>query len=100
MTVTYAHYIDRRLNPGEIRRINPDDIAEIFMMLPTTCAQLLGGSVAGRCWQAFALWSQPDIVGFEYPMTETVKRAVREVFTSLAQRDRVRGFGGFVVLEL
>ena len=78
---------DMGLNPGEIRIVDPDDIAEMFMM--TTHNMPLNGEV-------IFLGIQPDIVGFYYPMTQPIKDAVATVYARL---DGWQGQGGFPALE-
>jgi len=85
---------DMGLNPGEIRRIDPDDIAEMFMMTTHNMPlNYLVDQLRGDVGEVIFLGVQPDIVGFYYPMTEAVKEAVEEVYASLAERDGVLEFG-------
>ncbi len=85
---------DMGLNPGEIRRIDPDDIAEMFMMTTHNMPlNYLVDQLKGDVGEVIFLGIQPDIVGFYYPMTEKVKAAVERVYESLVDRDGVRGFG-------
>jgi len=85
---------DMGLNPGEIRRIDPDDIAEMFMMTTHNMPlNYLVDQLKGDVGEVIFLGIQPDIVGFYYPMTEKVKGAVERVYESLVDRDGVRGFG-------
>jgi len=82
------------LNPGEIRRIDPDDIAEMFMMTTHNMPlNYLVDQLRGDVGEVIFLGVQPDIVGFYYPMTEKVKAAVETVYESLAERDGPLGFG-------
>ena len=73
---------DMGLNPGEIRLIDPDDIAEMFMMTTHNMPLNYGGSDQRRRGRGAVLGIQPDIVGFYYPMTPPVKEAVEGVFTA------------------
>lgn len=85
---------DMGLNPGEIRRIDPDDIAEMFMMTTHNMPlNYLVDQLKGDVGEVIFLGIQPDIVGFYYPMTEKVKAAVERVYESLVDRDGVRVFG-------
>ncbi|MGL4429259.1 MAG: hydrogenase maturation peptidase HycI [Silvania sp.] len=85
---------DMGLNPGEIRRIDPDDIAEMFMMTTHNMPlNYLVDQLKDDVGEVVFLGVQPDIVGFYYPMTEKVKAAVERVYESLAERDGVLGFG-------
>ncbi|MCV3309719.1 hydrogenase maturation peptidase HycI, partial [Leclercia adecarboxylata] len=85
---------DMGLNPGKIRRIDPDDIAEMFMMTTHNMPlNYLVDQLKGDVGEAIFLGIQPDIVGFYYPMTEKVKEAVERVYESLVDRDGVLVFG-------
>ncbi|MBV4413685.1 hydrogenase maturation peptidase HycI [Enterobacteriaceae bacterium YMB-R22] len=83
---------DMGLSPGEMRVIDPKDIAELFLMtthnMPLNyLVEQLQDDVA----QVIFVGIQPDIVGFYYPMTEPVRLAV----TDLHQRlDNWQGLGG------
>jgi len=82
------------LNPGEIRRIDPDDIAEMFMMTTHNMPlNYLVDQLRDDVGEVVFLGVQPDIVGFYYPMTPKVKEAVEIVYESLAERDGPLGFG-------
>ncbi|WP_254557304.1 hydrogenase maturation protease, partial [Salmonella enterica] len=72
------------LNPGEIRIIYPDDIAEMFMMT-THNMQLnyLIDQLKEDVGEVIFLGIQPDIVGFYYPMTQPIKEAVNIVYQRL-----------------
>lgn len=88
---------DMGLNPGEIRIIDPDDIAEMFMMTTHNMPlNYLIDQIKEDVKEVIFLGIQPDIVGFYYPMTEAVKTAVETVYQSLANW---QGFGGFAQLE-
>jgi len=85
---------DMGLTPGEIRLIDPDDIAEMFMMTTHNMPlNYLVDQLKGDVGEVIFLGIQPDIVGFYYPMTEKVKAAVERVYESLVGRDGVRVFG-------
>lgn len=85
---------DMGLNPGEIRRIDPDDIAEMFMMTTHNMPlNYLVDQLREDVGEVVFLGIQPDIVGFYYPMTEKVKAAVERVYESLVDRDGVLVFG-------
>lgn len=85
------------LNPGEIRVINPDDIAEMFMMTTHNMPlNYLVDQIKADVGEVIFLGIQPDIVGFYYPMTEPVKAAVETVLSRLADW---QGQGGFALLE-
>ena len=85
------------LNPGEIRVINPDDIAEMFMMTTHNMPlNYLVDQIKADVGEVIFLGIQPDIVGFYYPMTAPVKAAVETVLSRLADW---QGQGGFALLE-
>ena len=84
---------DMGLNPGEIRLIDPDDIAEMFMMTTHNMPlNYLVDQIRDDVGEVLFLGIQPDIVGFYYPMTPPVKAAVEEVYSRLAEWV---GDGGF-----
>ncbi len=69
---------DMGLNPGEIRLIDPDDIAEMFMMTTHNMPlNYLVDRIKDDVGEVLFLGIQPDIVGFYYPMTPPVKRRWR-----------------------
>ena len=85
---------DMGLNPGEICRIDPDDIAEMFMITTHNMPlNYLADQLKCDVGEVVFLGVQPDIVGFYYQMAEKVKEAVETVYESLAERDGVLGFG-------
>jgi len=89
---------DMMLSPGEIRIINPDDIADMFMMTTHNMPlNYLVDRLKEDVGNVVFLGIQPDIVGFYYPMTEAVKVAVEKVYQRLAGWS---GDGGFAPLEL
>ncbi len=66
---------DMGLNPGDIRVIDPDDIAEMFMMTTHNMPlNYLVDQLKEDVGEVIFLGIQPDIVGFYYPMTQPVKR--------------------------
>ncbi|ENF9938229.1 hydrogenase maturation peptidase HycI, partial [Enterobacter hormaechei] len=76
---------DMGLNPGEIRLIDPDDIAEMFMMTTHNMPlNYLVDQIKDDVGEVLFLGIQPDIVGFYYPMTQPVKEAVDVVYSRLA----------------
>ncbi|EOV9671749.1 hydrogenase maturation peptidase HycI [Cronobacter turicensis] len=86
------------LNPGEIRIIDPEDIAEMFMMTTHNMPlNYLVDRLREDVGEVIFLGIQPDIVGFYYPMTDPVKRAVDTVYDRLAQWT---GHGGFAALAV
>jgi hydrogenase 3 maturation protease len=81
---------DMGLNPGEIRIVDPDDIAEMFMMTTHNMPlNYLIDQLKEDVGEVIFLGIQPDIVGFYYPMTQPIKDAV-EVCT----RGLMAGRGG------
>jgi len=86
------------LNPGEIRIIDPEDIAEMFMMTTHNMPlNYLVDQLREDVGEVIFLGIQPDIVGFYYPMTDPVKHAVDTVYDRLAQWT---GHGGFAALAV
>lgn len=85
------------LNPGEIRIVDPDDIAEMFLMTTHNMPlNYLIDQLKEDVGEVIFLGIQPDIVGFYYPMTPPVKEAVETVYARLATW---QGNGGFAQLE-
>ena len=88
---------DMGLNPGDIRIIDPDDIAEMFMMTTHNMPlNYLVDQLKEDVGEVIFLGIQPDIVGFYYPMTQPVKEAVARVYQQLTDW---QGQGGFARLE-
>lgn len=87
---------DMGLNPGEIRVVNPDDIAEMFMMTTHNMPlNYLIDQLKEDVGEIIFLGIQPDIVGFYYPMTPPVKAAVETIYQRL---EGWQGQGGFATL--
>jgi len=87
---------DMGLNPGEIRVVNPDDIAEMFMMTTHNMPlNYLIDQLKEDVGEVIFLGIQPDIVGFYYPMTPPVKAAVETIYQRL---ESWQGLGGFATL--
>lgn len=88
---------DIGLNPGEIRIIDPDDIAEMFIMsthnLPLN---FLIDQLKEDIPEVIFLGIQPDLVAFYMPVNEKVTRAVQQVYDALLARE---GLGGFALFE-
>ena len=75
---------DMGLNPGEIRIIDPADIAEMFMMTTHNMPlNYLIDQLKEDIGEVIFLGIQPDIVGFYYPMTQPIKDAVETVYQRL-----------------
>lgn len=88
---------DMGLNPGEIRLVDPDDIAEMFMMTTHNMPlNYLIDQLQEDVGEVIFLGIQPDIVGFYYPMTQPIKDAVERVYQKL---NGWQGSGGFAQLE-
>jgi len=84
---------DMSLAPGEIRLIDPQQIADMFIMsthnLPLSFViDQLTDDVA----EVWFIGIQPDVVAFYFPMTEKVTAAVNTVLQRLGDW---RGDGGF-----
>lgn len=87
---------DMGLNPGEIRVVNPDDIAEMFLMTTHNMPlNYLIDQLQEDIGEVIFLGIQPDIVGFYYPMTPAVNAAVESLYQRLADW---QGLGGFAPL--
>ena len=87
---------DMGLDPGEIRIVDPDDIAEMFMMTTHNMPlNYLVDQLKDDVEEVIFLGIQPDIVGFYFPMTEKIKAAVEVVYQRLAGWE---GKGGFEAL--
>ncbi|EPH0095178.1 hydrogenase maturation peptidase HycI [Pluralibacter gergoviae] len=87
---------DMGLDPGEIRIVDPDDIAEMFMMTTHNMPlNYLVDQLREDVGEVIFLGIQPDIVGFYFPMTEKIKAAVEVVYQRLAGWE---GDGGFEAL--
>ncbi|AIR00158.1 hydrogenase 3 maturation endopeptidase HyCI [Pluralibacter gergoviae] len=87
---------DMGLDPGEIRIVDPDDIAEKFMMTTHNMPlNYLVDQLREDVGEVIFLGIQPDIVGFYFPMTEKIKAAVEVVYQRLAGWE---GNGGFEAL--
>ncbi|WP_413742455.1 hydrogenase maturation peptidase HycI [Sodalis sp. RH15] len=83
---------DMTLIPGDIRLIDPADIAGMFIMsthnLPLSFViEQLKEDIA----EVWFVGIQPDVVAFYFPMTEPVTRAVNALYQRLEQW---RGDGG------
>ncbi|QWA12280.1 hydrogenase maturation peptidase HycI [Sodalis ligni] len=83
---------DMTLIPGDIRLIDPADIAGMFIMsthnLPLSFViEQLKEDIA----EVWFVGIQPDVVAFYFPMTEPVTRAVNALYQRLEQW---RGGGG------
>jgi len=88
---------DIGLAPGEIRIIDPDDIAEMFIMSPHNLPlNFLIDQLKEDIEEIIFLGIQPDLVGFYMPMNEKVISAVQQVYAALPQW---QGLGGFTLFE-
>ncbi|WP_413494185.1 hydrogenase maturation peptidase HycI [Morganella psychrotolerans] len=88
---------DIGLNPGEIRIIDPDDIAEMFIMsthnLPLN---FLIDQLKEDIDEVIFLGIQPDLVAFYMPVNEKVTIAVQQVYDALPGW---QDLGGFTLFE-
>lgn len=76
------------LKPGEIRFIDPDMIAELFLMNTHNMPlNFLIDQLKEDISNILFLGIQPDIVGFYYPMTEAVKEGVEKIYLALNMLD-------------
>ncbi|BDH47692.1 hydrogenase 3 maturation protease [Salmonella enterica subsp. enterica serovar Choleraesuis] len=92
---------DMGLRPGEIRIVDPDDIAEMFLMTTHNMPlNYLIDQLKEDIDEVIFLGIQPDIVGFYYPMTEPVKQAVEVVYQRLSGWQEWGGFSLLVAEDL
>ncbi len=87
---------DMGLTPGEMRIIDEDDIAEMFMMtthnLPLTfLIQQLREDIP----QITFVGIQPDVVAFYFPMSAAVEQAVNRLYQLLPALDQGLGIAPF-----
>lgn len=88
------------LHPGEIRFVDPDLIAELFLMNTHNMPlNFLIDQLKEDIPTILFLGIQPDIVGFYYPMTENVKKAVEEVYQALKLHNINDAFQPLAVCE-
>ncbi|EOV3688194.1 hydrogenase maturation peptidase HycI [Yersinia enterocolitica] len=84
---------DMELSPGEIRIIDPEKIAEMFIMsthnLPLN---FLIDQLKEDISEVIFVGIQPTLVAFYFPMTDVVKQAVETLYQQLPHW---RGDGGF-----
>lgn len=84
---------DMGLAAGEIRQIDPQDIADMFIMSTHNMPlNYLVEQLKEDTNEVIFLGIQPDIVGFYYPMTAAVKIAVETVYASLADNQQLTQF--------
>ncbi|WP_392561045.1 hydrogenase maturation peptidase HycI [Orbus sturtevantii] len=81
------------LNPGEIRFVDVDMIAEMFLMNTHNMPlNFLVEQLKPDIESILFLGIQPDIVGFYYPMTNAVIEAVEKVYQALQQNNITTSF--------
>ena len=84
---------DMELAPGEIRIVNPDDIAEMFFMSTHNMPlNFLIDQLREDIDEVIFLGVQPDVVMFYFPMTEKVTQAVHVIYQRLSKWDSGEGF--------
>lgn len=84
---------DMELAPGEIRIVNPDDIAEMFFMSTHNMPlNFLIDQLREDIAEVIFLGVQPDVVMFYFPMTEKVTQAVQVIYQRLSIWDSGEGF--------
>lgn len=80
------------LNPGEIRQVDPDTIAEMMLMNTHSMPlNFLLDDLRPDVGEIVMLGLQPDIVGFYYPMSPTISAAVNKLEAAL-RKDIWRDF--------
>lgn len=76
---------DMELTPGDIRIVNPDDIAEMFFMSTHNMPlNFLIDQLREDIDEVIFLGVQPDVVMFYFPMTEKVTQAVHVIYQRLS----------------
>lgn len=84
---------DMELAPGEIRIVNPDDIAEMFFMSTHNMPlNFLIDQLREDIEEVIFLGVQPDVVMFYFPMTEKVTQAIQVIYQRLSIWDTGEGF--------
>lgn len=91
---------DMGLAVGEIRRIAPEQIADLMFItthnLPLNfLIEQLEQDIAEICF----IGVQPDIVAFGFPMSTAAKQAVERIYQSLAHSQQVPDFEAFVMVD-
>lgn len=75
---------DMGLNPGEIRVVDPNDIAEMFIVSTHTIPlTFLIDSLKDDVPEVTFVGIQPDIVAFYFPITPAVGEAVKRLYQYL-----------------
>ncbi|WP_431222869.1 hydrogenase maturation peptidase HycI [Serratia sp. L9] len=84
---------DMGLAPGEIRIVDPDDIAEMFIMSTHNMPlNFLIDQLREDIEDVVFLGIQPDLVAFYFPITEKVSLAVDSIYRRLATSGTIEGF--------
>ncbi|PVZ87814.1 hydrogenase maturation peptidase HycI [Serratia sp. S1B] len=84
---------DMELAPGEVRIIDPDDIAEMFIMSTHNMPlNFLIDQLRNDIEEVIFLGIQPDVVAFYFPITEKVSQAVQRVYRQLSESGNVDSF--------
>ncbi len=81
------------LPPGEIRIVDPDDIAEMFIMSTHNMPlNFLIEQLREDIDEVVFLGIQPDLVAFYFPVTEKVSQAVQMIYQRLSESDTIEDF--------
>lgn len=84
---------DMGLAPGEIRIVDPDDIAEMFIMSTHNMPlNFLIDQLREDIDEVVFLGIQPDLVAFYFPISENVAQAVQRVYQRLSESGTLAGF--------
>jgi hydrogenase 3 maturation protease len=84
---------DMGLAPGEIRIVDPDDIAEMFIMSTHNMPlNFMIDQLREEIDEVTFLGIQPDLVAFYFPMTESVTQAVQAIYRRLPTWGTEGGF--------
>ncbi|MFQ6370197.1 hydrogenase maturation peptidase HycI [Shewanella sp. YIC-542] len=74
------------LSPGEIRQVDPDTIGEMMLMSTHSMPlNFLIDDLRDAVDEVVMIGIQPDIVGFCYPMSPSVSKAVSTLYHHIAE---------------
>ncbi|SQI43985.1 Hydrogenase 3 maturation protease [Leminorella richardii] len=83
-TLVIVDAADMGLEPGEVRLIDADIIADMFIMTTHNLPlNFLIDQLKEEISEVFFIGIQPDLVAFAFPMTQAVSDAVDTVYQSL-----------------
>lgn len=92
-TLVIVDAADMGLEPGEVRLIDAESIAEMFIMTTHNLPlNFLIDQLKEDISEVFFIGIQPDVVAFAFPMTPVVSESVDAVYQSLARWQGVPEF--------